>query len=64
MEWRERPIVVCGPARSGTTAVSDMLSEHAEIAVGREVPLARLPSLRPLLAEIAEYHRALSANVT
>jgi len=53
----DRPIVVCGPARSGTTAVAIMLSEHAEISIGREVPLERLPSLAPLLGETAAYHR-------
>jgi hypothetical protein len=52
----ERPIIVCGPARGGTTAVWTMLNHHAEILIGREVPLGRLPSLRQLLAEIAAYH--------
>ena len=57
MGAENRPIVVCGAARSGTTAVRAMLNEHAEISIGREVPLERLRSLRPLLGEIAEYHR-------
>lgn len=51
-----KPIVVCGPARSGTTAVATMLNLHADIGIGREVPLERLPSLPSLLSEIAEYH--------
>jgi hypothetical protein len=51
-----RLIVVCGPARGGTTAVGVMLSEHADILIGREVPLERLPSLPTLLAETAAYH--------
>lgn len=33
-----------------------MLNKHAEILIGREVPLTRLPSLRPLLSETAAYH--------
>lgn len=53
----ERPIIVCGPARSGTTAIQGMLSVHPEISIRREVPLQSLPSLRPLLAEIAEHQR-------
>lgn len=48
------PIVVCGPARGGTSAVRTMLNFHPNIDVGREVPLGRLPSLRSLLEEIAD----------
>lgn len=57
VEGGQKPIIICGPARGGTTALSVMLNGHAEILIGREVPLERLPSLRPLLDEIAEYHR-------
>jgi hypothetical protein len=57
MKRRDMPIVVCGPARSGTTAVRAMLNSHPDISIAREVPLDRLPSLRPLLEEIAEHHR-------
>jgi hypothetical protein len=32
-----------------------MLTAHADILIGRELPLERLPSLRPLLEETAEY---------
>lgn len=55
MRREERPIVVCGPARSGTTAIQGMLGAHPEIAICREVPLGRLRSLKPLLEEIAEH---------
>jgi hypothetical protein len=51
----DRPIVVCGPARSGTTVIQAMLNTHPDIQVAREVPLERLPSLKPLLAEVAAY---------
>lgn len=55
VESLDRPIIVCGPARSGTTAVSAMLNTSGRILIGREVPLERLPSLRHLLEETAEY---------
>jgi hypothetical protein len=57
MEHRDKPIVVCGPARSGTTSIRAMLNANPDISIAREVPLERLPSLRPLLEEIAEHHR-------
>jgi hypothetical protein len=53
---RCRPIVVCGAARSGTTALNIMLNQHAEIQMCREIELEKLPSLRPLLAETAAHH--------
>lgn len=55
----DRPIIVCGPARGGTSTVRAMLNLHPEIQLGREVPLGRLPSLRPLLREAAEYQGEL-----
>jgi hypothetical protein len=52
-----RPIIVCGPARAGTTAVQGLLCCHPEILIHREVLLERLPSLKPLIGEIAEHQR-------
>jgi hypothetical protein len=57
VEIKNRPIVVCGPGRGGTTAVRALLNTHPEIALAREIPLGRLPSLPPLLAEIERHHR-------
>lgn len=58
MKRGERPIIVCGTARSGTTALSIMLNQHEEIGLAREVPMSRLPSLAALLSETATYHRS------
>jgi len=49
----EKPIIVCGPPRSGTTAVQLMLRVHPDISIAREVPLYNMPSLKPLLEETA-----------
>jgi hypothetical protein len=56
MRRRDRPIVICGAARSGTTALSVMLNQHAEIGIAREIELYKLPSIVPLLAETAAHH--------
>jgi hypothetical protein len=53
----ERPIVVCGPARGGTTATREILNGHPEVSLTGEVPVGRLPSMRTLIDEIAAYHR-------
>jgi sulfotransferase family protein len=55
---RSRPIVVCGPARSGTTMVRAMLNSHANILIAGEVPLYAMPSLAPLLEETAKHQRS------
>jgi Sulfotransferase family len=55
MKHENRPIIVCGVARSGTTAVSAMLNASTQILIGREVPLEKLPSLRSLIMETAKY---------
>jgi hypothetical protein len=52
----ERPIVVCGPARGGTTATRAILNGHPEVSLAGEVPIGRLPSMRALLDEIAAFH--------
>lgn len=57
MTRRQRPIVICGAARSGTTALSIMLNQHEEIGLAREIELVKLRSLPSLLAESAEHHR-------
>lgn len=51
-----RPIIICGAARSGTTALSIMLNQHAEIGLAREIELYKLPSIAPLLAETSVHH--------
>jgi Sulfotransferase family len=56
MKRRERPIVICGAARSGTTALSFMLNQHSEIGLAREIELVKLPSLPSLLEETAAHH--------
>jgi len=56
MTRRDRPIVICGAARSGTTALSVMLNQHAEIGIAREIELYKLPSIVPLLEETAAHH--------
>lgn len=53
---KERPIIICGAARSGTTALSLMLNQHAEIVLAREIELCKLPSIVPLLDETAAHH--------
>jgi Sulfotransferase family len=57
LKLENRPIVVCGPARSGTTVLQAMLNAHPAVQIAREVPLDRLPALRSLLKEIGDYHR-------
>ncbi len=56
MTRKDRPIVICGAARSGTTALSIMLNQHAEIGIAREIELCKLPSISPLLTETAVHH--------
>lgn len=56
MARRDRPIAICGVPRSGTTAVSLMLNQHAEIGLAREIELYKLPSIVPLLDETAAHH--------
>lgn len=56
MARKDRPIVICGAARSGTTALSIMLNQHEEIGIAREIELYKLPSLAPLLAETETHH--------
>lgn len=56
MARRDRPIIVCGVPRSGTTALSLMLNQHAEIGLAREIELYKLPSIVPLLSETAVHH--------
>lgn len=56
MARKDRPIVICGAARSGTTALSLMLNQHEEIGIAREIELYKLPSLAPLLAETGTHH--------
>lgn len=56
MTRRTRPIVICGAARSGTTALSILLNRHAEIGIAREIELYKLPSITPLLAETSTHH--------
>jgi hypothetical protein len=48
--------VICGAPRSGTTALSLMLNQHAEIGLAREIELYKLPSIVPLLAETSLHH--------
>jgi sulfotransferase family protein len=52
---QDRPIVVCGPGRSGTLTIRAMLNMHPDIQLAGEVPLRKLPSLKPLLRETADY---------
>lgn len=56
MTRRQRPIVICGAARSGTTALSAMLNQHEEIGLAREIELVKLPSLPSLITESAKHH--------
>jgi Sulfotransferase family len=56
MTRKTRPIVICGAARSGTTALSIMLNRHSEIGIAREIELYKLPSIVPLLSETAAHH--------
>jgi sulfotransferase family protein len=56
MTRSDRPIIVCGVPRSGTTALSLMLNQHAEIGLAREIELYKLPSIIPLLEETAVHH--------
>jgi hypothetical protein len=56
MTRRDRPIVICGAPRSGTTALSLMLNRHADIGLAREIELYKLPSVVPLLEETAVHH--------
>lgn len=56
MTRKTRPIIICGAARSGTTALSIMLNQHAEIGIAREIELYKLPSIAPLLSETAIHH--------
>jgi len=57
MTRRDRPIVICGVPRSGTTALSLMLNQHAEIGLAREIELYKLPSIVPMLSETAVHHK-------
>lgn len=56
MSQSKAPIVVCGPARSGTTAMQAMFNSHPDVLIAREVPLPNMPSLKPLIAETERQH--------
>ncbi len=54
---KTEPIVVCGPARGGTTAVRALLNSHRDVFLANEFPLGRLGSLKDFCQEAADFTR-------